>query len=190
MGAFSSDRDISQAHRQSREEPRGKTINSERHSEKKRGKSESRKEGGDVFIMSGIEMMPHWGLLVSLYIQWQPHQFPSEATMQSSQFTVTGIQCFFEENRHYPLHIQYNFTLDWVTLVLIDNKLQYIFWNKIHTITISLYSSRPLAFINRGWQACLVFFICLVILFLLKDTLVSRAKMLRRGDDTNKPSYS
>lgn len=33
--------------------------------------------------MSGIGMMPHWGLLVSLYIQWQPQQFTSEATMQS-----------------------------------------------------------------------------------------------------------
>lgn len=24
----------------------------------------------NVFIMSGIGMTPHWGLLVSLYIQW------------------------------------------------------------------------------------------------------------------------
>lgn len=45
--------------------------------------------------MSGIGMMPHWGLLVSLYIQWLPRQFPSEATIQSCQFTVTEILRFF-----------------------------------------------------------------------------------------------
>ena len=28
-------------------------------------------EGENVFIMSGIEMTPHWGLLGSLYIQCQ-----------------------------------------------------------------------------------------------------------------------
>lgn len=97
-GAFSSDRDISQAHRQSRELPREKYQVWER--ERQRGRREKVKErdGGkernrereNVFIMSGIGMMPHWGLLVSLYIQWQLHQLPSVATMQSSQLTMAG----------------------------------------------------------------------------------------------------
>ena len=64
------------------------------------GKRKKAKERGreDVFIMSGIGMMPHWGLLVSLYIQWLPHQLPNVATMQSPQFTMMGILGFFWKN--------------------------------------------------------------------------------------------
>lgn len=54
-----------------------------RKSDREREKEEEIKRERKVFIMIGIEMTPHWGLLVSLYIQWQLQQFPAMATMQS-----------------------------------------------------------------------------------------------------------
>ncbi|RCU34746.1 hypothetical protein DVA76_19205, partial [Acinetobacter baumannii] len=50
--------------------------------ERQREKERNR-ERENVFIMSRIGMTPHWGLLVSLYIQWKPQELPSVATMQS-----------------------------------------------------------------------------------------------------------
>lgn len=77
------------------EKSQEKNIKSERDRERRKERKALREcenvKREDGFIMSGIGMMPHWGLLVSLYIQWQPHQFPSVATMQSPQFTLAGI---------------------------------------------------------------------------------------------------
>lgn len=79
------------------EKSQEKNINLERERETERERKqvkeiqkERKRERGDVFIMSGIEMMPHWGLLVSLYIQWQPHQLPCVATMQSPSLLWQG----------------------------------------------------------------------------------------------------
>ncbi len=74
-----------------------KNIKSERERRRERSEKSERKrategegkktERENVFIMSGIGMTPHWGLLVSLYIQWQLHHLPRVATMQSPQLT-------------------------------------------------------------------------------------------------------
>lgn len=66
----------------------GRERQKERHEKcerkrEKEGEGKKQRERENVFIMSRIGMMPHWGLLVSLYIQWQPHQLPNVATMQS-----------------------------------------------------------------------------------------------------------
>lgn len=80
-------------------------------SQEKNIKSEREREREDVFIMSGIEMMPHWVLLVSFYIQWKPHQAWQQCKTSSYYGRKRKI---VEETKQYLLYIQYKYSLNGV----------------------------------------------------------------------------
>lgn len=78
--------------------------------------------------MSGIEMMPHWVLLVSFYIQWKSHQAWQQCKTSSYYGRNRKI---VEETKQYLLYIQSKYSLNGV-----DHLRDNLWYSEIMTSTM------------------------------------------------------